>query len=128
MEELAQVSPERHGMTIQVVTAGKLLAAAVVPPQVRPATLESNPAAAPSATGRTRRPGPTDTAKFPPPSVIILGPDVREFVDANLPAAYNQQMIYGLRPEVFLRVYVREDLWEAFLAEVSRQWAAGSRQ
>jgi hypothetical protein len=28
-------------------------------------------------------------------------------------------MMFGLRPEVFVSVYVREDLWQAFRASVA---------
>ena len=62
----------------------------------------------------TRRPAP-------PPDAIILTPDVQPQVDAALPAVYNQQMMYGLRPGVLVHVYVREDLWEAFVASRSRR-------
>ena len=57
-----------------------------------------------------------DTAGSPAPSIIILTPDVQEAVDAHLRAAYNQQMMHGLRPGVLVNVYVREDLWAAFLS------------
>jgi len=58
-----------------------------------------------------------DTRQHPPPSVILLAPELQPEVDAKLRTAYNRQMIFGLRPEVFLAGYVREDLWEAFLAK-----------
>jgi hypothetical protein len=45
-----------------------------------------------------------------------VAPDLQPEVDAKLRAPYNRQMIFGLRPEVLLSAYVREDLWEAFLA------------
>ena len=50
-----------------------------------------------------------------PPSVILFSSEVQPDVDAAFPGAYNQQMIYGIRPGVLLSVYVRNDLWEAFL-------------
>ena len=56
------------------------------------------------------------TKALPAPSVIILTDDVQQAVDAQLPGAYNRQMIFGLRPGVLLNVYVREDLWAAFLS------------
>ena len=62
-----------------------------------------------------------DVASGPAPDAIILTPDVQPQVDAALPAAYNQQMMYGLRPDVLLHVYVREDLWEAFVASRSKR-------
>jgi hypothetical protein len=43
----------------------------------------------------------------------VLSPDVQEAVDAHLRAAYNKQMLFGLRPGVFVSVYVRDDLWQA---------------
>jgi hypothetical protein len=60
-----------------------------------------------------------DIATLPPPAVIILTPDVQQTVNARLSTAYNQQMMFGLRPEVFVSVYVREDLWQAFRASVA---------
>ncbi len=57
-----------------------------------------------------------DAASSPPPDAIILTADVQSQVDAALPAAYNQQMMFGLRPDVLVHVYVREDLWQAFVA------------
>jgi hypothetical protein len=57
-----------------------------------------------------------DAAKSPAPDAIVLTADVQSQVDAALPAAYNQQMMFGLRPDVLVHVYVREDLWEAFVA------------
>jgi predicted membrane-bound mannosyltransferase len=57
-----------------------------------------------------------DTRQHPPPSVILVAPELQPDVDAKLRAGYNRQMIFCLRPEVFLAGYVREDLWEAFLA------------
>jgi uncharacterized protein (TIGR03663 family) len=54
-----------------------------------------------------------ETNRLPPPAVIILAPELQPSIDAHLRAAYNRQMIYGLRPGVLLSVYVREDLWQA---------------
>ena len=54
-----------------------------------------------------------DVRKCPPPSVIIVSPEFQPIVDRQLPAVYNRQRIYGLRPGVLMAVYVREDLWEA---------------
>lgn len=62
-----------------------------------------------------------DVTAGPAPDAIILTPDVQPQVDAALPAIYNQQMMYGLRPDVLVHVYVRKDLWEAFVASRSRQ-------
>ena len=62
-----------------------------------------------------------ETAELPAPSIIILTPDVQKGVDAHLRGAYNQQMMYGLRPGVVVNVYVREDLWEAFLEAASKR-------
>jgi uncharacterized protein (TIGR03663 family) len=62
-----------------------------------------------------------DTAAGPAPDAIILTPDVQPEVDAALPSVYNRQMMYGLRPDVLVHVYVGEDLWEAFLASRSQR-------
>jgi uncharacterized protein (TIGR03663 family) len=52
-----------------------------------------------------------------PPAVILFSPDAQEQIEAGLRGLYNKQMLFGLRPPgVWLMVYVREDLWRAFLA------------
>jgi hypothetical protein len=37
-------------------------------------------------------------------------------------------MLYGLRAEVFLSVYVRDDLWQAFLSAAAGGNKAGNSQ
>ncbi len=54
-------------------------------------------------------------AQGPAPDVVLLSPDVYETADASLRAAYNKQMMFGLRPGIFVSAYVRDDLWQAFL-------------
>jgi hypothetical protein len=49
------------------------------------------------------------------PAVLILTDDVRPVVDAVLGDQYRQKMTYGLQPGVLLTVYVRDDIWAAFL-------------
>lgn len=56
-----------------------------------------------------------DTAGYPPPEVILVASDIQEGVDSHLKGTYNQQMLFGLRPGVFVCGYVRADVWEAFL-------------
>lgn len=56
-----------------------------------------------------------DAAKLAPPAVIVLTPDVQSQVDKHLRAEYNQQITFGLRPGVLMRVYVRADLWDRFV-------------
>ncbi len=56
--------------------------------------------------------------RVPPPQVLILQAELADQMEPFLTAAYNQQMLFRLRPEVFLRVYVRQDLWEAFVKSV----------
>jgi predicted membrane-bound mannosyltransferase len=53
-----------------------------------------------------------DVPATAPPAVIILTPDVQAAVDSRLRAAYNKQMLFGLRPGVLVAVYVREELWK----------------
>jgi uncharacterized protein (TIGR03663 family) len=62
-----------------------------------------------------------DVTAGPTPDAIILTPDVQLQVDAALPAVYNRQMIFGLRAGVLVHVYVREDLWAAFVAIQSKR-------
>ena len=109
MEELAALAPDGHEMVIHIVTP-------------------ENPWPLP---WYLRRFNPdhvghwSDTAKWrsetetqPPPSVIILTEAVRDAVEAAFPDGYNRQMNFGLRPVVLLSVYVRQELWDAFLATV----------
>ena len=49
------------------------------------------------------------------PAVLVLTDEVRPAVDAVLGDHYRQKMTYGLQPGVLLTVYVRNDVWEAFL-------------
>lgn len=57
--------------------------------------------------------------RLPPPHVLIVQAELADQVGPHLQVVYNQQMLFRLRPEVFVRVYVRQDLWEAFLNRVS---------
>jgi uncharacterized protein (TIGR03663 family) len=54
------------------------------------------------------------------PAVLILTDEVRPAVEAVLGNHYRQKMTYGLQPGVLLTVYVRDDIWEAFLRCESR--------
>lgn len=56
---------------------------------------------------------------LPPPDVLIVQTDVADLLAPYLQAPYNQQMLFRLRPEVFVRIYVRQELWEAFLKWIS---------
>jgi uncharacterized protein (TIGR03663 family) len=107
LERLAAVSPEGHEMVIHVVTPENYWP---LPWYLRRFDRHH--------VGYWEEPAAwqRDAQPYAPPSVIIFTPDVQQAVDAGLRAAYNQQMIYGLRPQVLLNVYVREDLWEAFVA------------
>lgn len=118
MERLAQASPEGHDMLIHVVT----------PENVWPLPWYLR-------RFNAKRVGywqdidawsKEAASSGPPPSVIVLTEDVRPQVDAKLRAAYNQQITCGLRPGargepgVMLIVYVREDLWQAFVAQAAK--------
>jgi len=110
MERLAQLSPEGRDMVVHVVTPENYWP---LPWYLR----QFNPTRVgywqdPAAWARY-------AAQGPPPSVIILTPDVQETVTAGLRSAYNQQMMFGLRPEVFVSVWVREDLWQVFLFDAA---------
>jgi hypothetical protein len=61
-----------------------------------------------------------DVKGLPPPAVVILTPDVGDAVEAKLSGAYNRQSMYGLRPAVFLQLWVRESLWEKMLSGESK--------
>jgi uncharacterized protein (TIGR03663 family) len=107
MEQLARVSPKGHDLAIHVITPEVYWP---LPWYLRHFNRDhigywSDPAQWAGT-----------AAQGDPPAVIMLTADVQSAVDAHLRAAYNQQMIYGLRPGVLLLVYVREDLWKAVLA------------
>jgi predicted membrane-bound mannosyltransferase len=53
---------------------------------------------------------------LPAPSIIVLTPDVESEIEHHLPAEYTQRMTMGLRQGVKVTLYVRDDLWKAFLA------------
>jgi uncharacterized protein (TIGR03663 family) len=105
MERLACASPEGHAMMIHVVMPDNTWP---LPWYLRQFNRDrvgywSDPAA-----------WQKETSQLPPPSVIILTAGSQPQVDANLRAAYNRQMLFGLRPGVVASVYVRDDLWRAF--------------
>ena len=110
IEDLSEVSPRGRQLAIHVVTPENYWPVPWYVRQIGPDTVGYWQDAA----GWAR-----DAASLPAADVIILTPDVQEQVDAALPAAYNQQMMYGLRPDLLIRVYVREDLWEPFVTSRS---------
>jgi len=95
MEDLAKVSPDGHRMLVKVFTKDIW----PIPWYLR----------------RFERigcwPKVQDNADAP---VIICSPDQEEELAKKLKAKY-QPDYYGLRPTVVLSLYVRMDLWEAFL-------------
>jgi len=111
MERLARASPEGRDMVIHVVTPENFWP---LPWYLR----QFNP----NHIGYWQEPQTwaRDTRQHPPPAVIILTEESQAVVDAHLRDAYNQQMIYGLRPGVLLSVYVREDLWKAIVTAPGR--------
>ena len=50
--------------------------------------------------------------------LIVTSPDVEPHLIPRLREQYETQF-YGLRPEVFLQLYVRKDLWDTFIAAQS---------
>jgi uncharacterized protein (TIGR03663 family) len=48
--------------------------------------------------------------------VIVTSPEIQERLDARLRGTYVRPGLYGLRPGVHLALYVREALWQSFLA------------
>ena len=106
IDDLRQVSPRGRHLTIHVVTPENYWP---LPWYVRQIDPDSVGYWQDAATW-TR-----DVSSLPAPDLLILTPDVQQQVDAALPAAYNQQMMYGLRPDVLLHAYVREELWEPFV-------------
>jgi len=56
--------------------------------------------------------------------VIVTSPEIQEKLDARLRGTYARPGLYGLRPGVLLALYVRDALWQSFLA---RQGAGPGR-
>lgn len=112
IENLSEVSPRRRHLTIHVVTPQNYWPLPWYVRQIHPDAVGYWQDAAAWA---------RDASAHSAPDVIILTPDVQDQVDAALPDAYNQQMMYGLRPDVLLHVYVREALWESFVASRSNR-------
>ena len=48
--------------------------------------------------------------------VIVTSPEIQERLDARLRGTYARPGLYGLRPGVLLTLYVRDALWQSFLA------------
>lgn len=111
MERLAQASPDGHQLVVHVVTPENYWP---LPWYLRRFNRDHIGYWQDVAAWRD------DTRQYPPPPVIMLAAEIQAEVDANLRAGYNQQMMYGLRPGVLLKVYVREDLWQAFTAAAAR--------
>ena len=111
VERLAQVAPDGHDMTIHVVTPENYWP---LPWYLR----RFNP----DHVGYWDDVGDwsRQTAPYPPPCVILLTADIQSAVDARLRAGYAKQMIFGLRPGILISVYVRDDLWQAFVAAAQK--------
>jgi uncharacterized protein (TIGR03663 family) len=111
IERLARAAADGHEMAIHVVTAENYWP---LPWYLR--RFDRNRVGYwPDAAAWAR-----DAAGRPPPSLILLTPDAQATVDDHLRKAYNKQMIFGLRPGVLMSVYVRDDLWQAFLTATAR--------
>ncbi|NLF70785.1 MAG: TIGR03663 family protein [Candidatus Anammoximicrobium sp.] len=106
-ERLAEASPAGRDLVIHVVTPDNYWPLPWYLRQFRPEHIGYWDDAAAWA---------RDAAKTPAPDAIVFTADIQPQVDPVLPAAYNRQMMFGLRPEVLVHVYVREDLWPAFVA------------
>ena len=106
LDRLAQGSPRGRTMVVHVVTAENYWP---LPWYLRKSQ--------PNTVGYWNSPASwsQETANLSPPDVIITTPDEAAAIDELTHTPYNRRMHYGLRPGVLLSVYVREDLWEAFL-------------
>jgi len=111
MERLAQAAPDGHDMAIHVVSTENYWP---LPWYLR--RFRADHVGYWQDAGAWAR----QTAASPPPAVILLTSDVQDAVDAHLRGSYNRQMIFGLRPKVFLSAYVRDDVWQAFLRGQAR--------
>jgi uncharacterized protein (TIGR03663 family) len=116
MEQLAKAAPEGHDMQVHVVTPTNYWP---LPWYLRRFN-EDHVGYWHDVDGWWE-----DVKSLPPPAVVILSPDVEEAVAARLKGPYNRQSMYGLRPTVFLNVWVRESLWEKMLSGEGKGGGAG---
>ena len=107
MERLAQVAQAGHDLAIHVVTSENYWPLPWYLRRFNADRIGYWPATADWA---------HDVTPLAPPEVIILTPDLQSQVDGHLRAQYNKQITFGLRPGVLMLVYVREDLWDRFMA------------
>ena len=107
VEDVAAVSPRGHDMIVKVITSENYWP---LPWYLR----RFNP----DHVGYYH-----EVPEDPEAGVMIVGAEVQDQVDARLKKkygdrldqAYNRQCLFGLRPQVFMRVYVADDLWQALL-------------
>ena len=97
VEALAAVSPKGRGLLIRVVTDDYW---------PLPWYLRTFP-----NVGWGDAPDPPDA------DILILAPETQDWADAHLHGKYVKLGAEGLRPEVFVCMYVEESLWNAFVKE-----------
>jgi len=122
LDRLAQAAPENHAMVIHVVSAENYWP---LPWYLR--RFDRNRVGYWSDPAVWAR----DMAAKPDPAVIIFTPEAEGAVDAGLRVPYSKGKTYNLRPTdvqpagsngpprgtLILSVYVREDLWQRFVAQ-----------
>ncbi|MCK4764530.1 MAG: TIGR03663 family protein [Candidatus Aminicenantes bacterium] len=104
VEAIAALHPRHHDMLIKVITG---------PYETWPLPWYLR---AFKRVGYWREPAPALPLAGVP--LIVASVDKDEKIRANLPDSY-QVEYYGLRPGVLLIVYIRADIWEAFLKSIS---------
>jgi hypothetical protein len=57
----------------------------------------------------------------PDAPVMVVGADCQEVLEPRLRDRYHTAY-YGLRPDVLLLLYIRQDLWEGYLATKSKEF------
>jgi predicted membrane-bound mannosyltransferase len=97
VEALAAVSPKGRGLLIRVVTDDYW---------PLPWYLRAFP-----NVGWGEAPDPPDA------DILILSPQAQDWADGHLRGNYVKLGAEGLRPEVFVCMYVEESLWNAFVKE-----------
>jgi predicted membrane-bound mannosyltransferase len=105
VEQVAAVTPEGRGMLIEVIAD---------PYSMWPL---------PWYLRRYARVGywedPARVPSEPAPAVVITTPELQPKLSDKLDDRF-QAEFYGLRPSVFLQLYIRNDLWERFIQTQSR--------
>ncbi|HUU93480.1 MAG TPA: hypothetical protein VM238_19995, partial [Phycisphaerae bacterium] len=104
VEEVASVSPQGHDMIVKVITPENYWP---LPWYLR-------------GFNQDRIGYYHDVPQDCDASVILTTPQAEDTLEKRLRGSYNRQSMHGLRPGVFMRIYVEQSLWDALV----EKWSA----